>query len=68
MASPNPAGILTMGHIGLTSQSSGQLGGFKAQGRDVKSARAIIEDALAVQEAGTFSLLAEGIPRKLRHF
>lgn len=56
------AGILVMGHIGLTPQSSGVLGGFKAQGRDVNSARAVIQDALAVQEAGAFSLLVEAVP------
>ena len=46
------AGILVMGHIGLTPQSSGQLGGFLAQGRDANSARELIKDALAIQEAG----------------
>ncbi|MDR1732009.1 MAG: 3-methyl-2-oxobutanoate hydroxymethyltransferase [Synergistaceae bacterium] len=62
------AGILVMGHVGLTPQSSAQLGGFKAQGRDEKSARAVIEDALAVQEAGAFSVLAEGIPPEVTAF
>jgi len=62
------AGILVMGHIGLTPQSSGQLGGFKAQGRDVKGARELILDALAVQEAGTFALLVEAIPPELTKF
>lgn len=62
------AGILVMGHIGLTPQSSGQLGGFKAQGRDVKSAREMIMDALAVQEAGAFSLLVEAIPPEVTAF
>ncbi|HUV08445.1 MAG TPA: 3-methyl-2-oxobutanoate hydroxymethyltransferase [Spirochaetia bacterium] len=55
-------GMLVMGHIGLTPQSSGQLGGFKAQGRTVDSALALIRDALAVQEAGAFSLLVEAVP------
>ncbi len=62
------AGILVMGHIGLTPQSSGQLGGFKAQGRDVKSARETILDALAVQEAGAYALLVEAIPPELTAF
>ncbi len=62
------AGILVMGHIGLTPQSSGVLGGFKAQGRDVKSARDVIKDALAVQEAGAFSLLVEAVPPILTKF
>lgn len=56
------AGILVMGHIGLTPQSSGQLGGFKAQGRTIDSARNVIKDALAVQEAGAFALLVEAVP------
>ena len=62
------AGILVMGHIGLTPQSSGQLGGFKAQGRDVKNAREVIKDALAVQEAGAFSLLIEAVPPEVTAF
>jgi len=62
------SGILVMGHIGLTPQSSGVLGGFKAQGRDVKSARSVIEDALAVEEAGAFSILVEAVPPNLTKF
>jgi 3-methyl-2-oxobutanoate hydroxymethyltransferase len=55
-------GMLVMGHIGLTPQSSGQLGGFKAQGRTAESAMNVIDDALAVQEAGAFSVLVEAVP------
>ena len=55
-------GMLVMGHIGLTPQSSGQLGGFKAQGRTAETAIGLIEDALAIQEAGAFSLLVEAVP------
>jgi 3-methyl-2-oxobutanoate hydroxymethyltransferase len=62
------AGILVMGHIGLTPQSSGQLGGFKAQGRDVKNAREVIRDAIAVEEAGAFSLLIEAVPPEVTAF
>ena len=62
------AGIPVCAHIGLTPQSSGQLGGFKAQGRDVKNARLVIEDALAVQEAGAYALLVEAIPPELTAF
>jgi len=62
------AGILVIGHIGLTPQSSGQLGGFKAQGRDVKNARALIQDALAVQEAGAYALLVEAVPPEVTKF
>jgi 3-methyl-2-oxobutanoate hydroxymethyltransferase len=55
-------GMLVMGHIGLTPQSSGQLGGFKAQGRTAGTALALIEDARAIEEAGAFSLLVEAVP------
>lgn len=56
------AGMLVMGHIGLTPQSSGQLGGFKAQGRTAEAAMELIEDARAIQVAGAFSLLVEAVP------
>jgi 3-methyl-2-oxobutanoate hydroxymethyltransferase len=56
------AGIVVCGHIGLTPQSSGQLGGHKAQGRTAETARALVEDALAVQEAGAHLLLLEAVP------
>ncbi len=56
------AGIVVMGHIGLTPQSSGQLGGHKAQGRTAETARLVVEDALAVQEAGAQMILLEAIP------
>lgn len=56
------AGMLVMGHIGLTPQSSGQLGGFKAQGRTAETALELIEDARAVQKAGAFALLVEAVP------
>jgi 3-methyl-2-oxobutanoate hydroxymethyltransferase len=59
------AGILVIGHIGLTPQSSGQLGGFKAQGRTAASAEELIQDALAIQEAGAFALLLEAVPPEL---
>jgi len=62
------AGIAVMGHIGLTPQSSGQLGGFKAQGRTVQSAQAVIEDALAVEAAGAFSILVEAVPPEVTAF
>jgi 3-methyl-2-oxobutanoate hydroxymethyltransferase len=56
------AGMLVMGHIGLTPQSSGQLGGFKAQGLTADSAKVVLEDAKAVQSAGAFALLVEAVP------
>ncbi len=55
-------GMLVMGHIGLTPQSSGQQGGFKAQGRDAAAARELIEDALAIEAAGAFAVLVEAVP------
>jgi 3-methyl-2-oxobutanoate hydroxymethyltransferase len=55
-------GMLVMGHIGLTPQSSGQLGGFKAQGRTAETAKELIEDALAIEKAGAFALLVEAVP------
>jgi 3-methyl-2-oxobutanoate hydroxymethyltransferase len=58
-------GMLVMGHIGLTPQSSGQLGGFKAQGRTADAAKAVIEDAQAIEEAGAFSLLVEAVPPEI---
>lgn len=55
-------GIIVFGHIGLTPQSSGVLGGHKAQGRTVASARDVLEDALAVEAAGANFLLVEAVP------
>jgi 3-methyl-2-oxobutanoate hydroxymethyltransferase len=55
-------GMLVMGHLGLTPQSSSALGGFKAQGLTVEAAMEVIEDARAVYEAGAFSILIEGVP------
>jgi len=62
------AGIVVFGHIGLTPQSSGQMGGFKAQGLHVDSARELIKDALAVEEAGCEALLVEAIPPEITDF
>ena len=56
------AGILTMGHIGLTPQFAGQLGGFKAQGRTARGALLLIEQAKAIEEAGACMILVEGVP------
>lgn len=55
------AGVVVFGHIGLTPQSSGQLGGFKAQGRTLETARLVLQDAEAVQEAGAHALLVEAV-------
>jgi 3-methyl-2-oxobutanoate hydroxymethyltransferase len=56
------AGMLVMGHIGLTPQSSGQLGGFRAQGRTAESAMELILDAEEIEQAGAFAVLLEAIP------
>lgn len=61
------AGINVIGHIGLTPQSSGQLGGYKVQGRTASAARLLVKDALAVQAAGASMLLLEGVPAEVTH-
>jgi 3-methyl-2-oxobutanoate hydroxymethyltransferase len=55
-------GIPVMGHLGLTPQSSYQLGGFKVQGKTPETARQLLKDALALQQAGAFSLVLECVP------
>ena len=62
------AGIVVCGHIGLTPQSSGQLGGHKAQGRTVESAQLLIEDAFTIEEAGAQLLLLEAVPPEVAKF
>jgi 3-methyl-2-oxobutanoate hydroxymethyltransferase len=62
------AGINVIGHIGLTPQSSGQLGGHKAQGRTAEAAKLVVEDALAVQRAGAMMLLVEAIPPEVTRY
>ncbi len=57
--------IPVMGHIGLTPQSIHRMGGFKVQGRQEEQARKIVADAKAVEQAGAFSLVLEGIPSSL---
>ncbi|KAF0141310.1 MAG: 3-methyl-2-oxobutanoate hydroxymethyltransferase [Rhodospirillaceae bacterium] len=54
-------GIPVMGHVGLLPQSVHALGGFRAQGRDEAAAAAIVADALAIAEAGAFSIVVEGV-------
>jgi len=58
-------GIPVMGHLGLTPQSVHQFGGYRVQGKSDEGARRLLEDALALQEAGIFSLLLECIPADL---
>ncbi len=59
------AGIPVMGHIGLTPQSTSQLGGFTVQGKDLQSAKQIVKDALALEKAGAFSIVLEAVPAPL---
>ncbi len=58
-------GVPVMGHVGLTPQSVHQFGGYRIQGRGEADARAIFDDALAVEEAGAFAVVLEGIPVQL---
>ena len=59
------AGIPVCGHVGLTPQSINAFGGFKVQGKTASAAKKIIEDAKAVEEAGAFAIVLEGIPAPL---
>ena len=59
------AGIPVMAHIGLTPQAVNQLGGYRIQGRTTKAAVELIEDAKAVEEAGAYSVVLEGVPSQL---
>ena len=59
------AGIPVMGHLGLTPQSVNQLGGFRAQGRNLSEAKRLFEDALILEEAGCFSIVLESVPARL---
>src|SRR5256884_4976277 len=58
-------GIPVMGHLGLTPQSVHQMGGFKVQGKTEVQAGRILADAKALEQAGAFSLVLEGMPSKL---
>lgn len=56
------SGILVMGHLGLTPQSTGTFGGYRVQGKSVDSFETILKDALELQDAGVFSILLEAMP------
>ena len=62
------AGIVVCGHIGLTPQSSGQMGGFKAQGLTAASAYELVLDAREIQKAGAAFLLLEAVPPEVGQF
>ncbi len=59
------AGIPVQGHIGLRPQSHHLLGGYKVQGRSATAARSVLDDALALEDAGCFSLVIEGVPDRV---
>lgn len=59
------AEIPIVAHIGLTPQSINQFGGFKVQGKDLETARKLIQDAKLLEEAGVFSIVLEGVPSAL---
>ena len=59
------AGMPVMGHVGLTPQSVHQFGGYKIQGREQHRREAVMRDALAVEEAGAFAVVLEGMPLDL---
>ncbi len=56
------SGIAAMGHIGLTPQGVSVLGGFRAQGRTAVKARQIVDEAIALQDAGAFAIVLECVP------
>lgn len=59
------AGIPVVGHIGLTPQTISKLGGFKVQGKTIEAARRLIDDALALEDAGCFAIILEAIPDRV---
>lgn len=59
------AGIPVMGHLGLTPQSASAIGGYRVQGRSAEAALALLDDALALEDAGVFSILLELVPARV---
>jgi 3-methyl-2-oxobutanoate hydroxymethyltransferase len=59
------AGIPVMGHVGLTPQTATALGGYRSQGRTAERALDVVRDAIALQEAGCFSIVFEAVPSAL---
>ncbi|MEY2463467.1 MAG: 3-methyl-2-oxobutanoate hydroxymethyltransferase [Acidimicrobiaceae bacterium] len=59
------AEIPVMGHLGLTPQSMHAMGGFKVQGKEVSAALALVEDAKALEAAGCFAIVLEGVPEEV---
>ncbi len=54
-----------MGHIGLTPQSLHKMGGYKVQGKDFSGIERLVKDAVALDKAGVFSIVLEGVPREV---
>jgi 3-methyl-2-oxobutanoate hydroxymethyltransferase len=61
------AEIPVMGHIGLTPQSVLRMGGYRVQGKSMEAARELVEDAVALDRAGAFAIVLEGIPAEISH-
>ena len=59
------AGIIVMGHIGLTPQTVDELGGFKVQGKTAEAAKKLYDQALALEQAGCFSIVLECVPDRV---
>ena len=59
------SGIPVQGHVGLTPQTAVNLGGFKVQGKSAQAARKVFDDAMALQDAGCFSIVLEAVPTPL---
>jgi 3-methyl-2-oxobutanoate hydroxymethyltransferase len=59
------SGIPVMGHVGLTPQTATALGGYRSQGRTADRAMEVVEDALALQDAGCFAIVFEAVPSEL---
>ncbi|HET7090418.1 MAG TPA: 3-methyl-2-oxobutanoate hydroxymethyltransferase [Anaerolineae bacterium] len=59
------AGIPVMGHIGLTPQSASKLGGYRVQGKTARAALKLLDDALALEQAGAFSIVLETVPDRV---
>lgn len=62
------AGIAVMGHIGLTPQSVSKLGGWRTQGTSAVAARKLLDDALALEDAGCFAIVVEKVPDRVAEF
>lgn len=62
------AGIAVMGHIGLTPQSASKLGGYRVQGKSRSGAHKLLDDALALQEAGAYAIVLETTPARVSEF